>query len=57
MDRTLAIFGTLAVALPSPPLPSPPLATAQKLVKGGIGIDGDMEVPCGDRSLGTIALS
>lgn len=40
-----------------PPLPSPPLATAQKLVKGGSGIVGDMEVSCVDRSLGTIALS
>lgn len=52
MNRTLAIFGMLAIALPSPPL-----ATAQKLVKGGSGIDGDMEVPCGNRSLGTMALS
>ena len=50
MNRTRASLGMLAIALP----PSP--ATAQKLVKGVIGIDGDMEVPCGDRSLGTIAL-
>ena len=52
MNRTLAIFGMLAIALPSRPH-----ATAHKLVKGGSGIDGDMEVPCGDRSLVTIALS
>lgn len=50
MNRTLAILGMLAIPLP----PSP--ATVQKLFKGGIGIDGDMEVPCGDRSLKTIAL-
>jgi len=50
MNRTPASLGMLAIALPTLP------ATAQKLVKGGIGIDGDMEVPCGDRSLGTITL-
>ena len=52
MSRTFASLGMLAIALPSPPL-----ATVQKLVKGGSGIDGDMEVPCVDRALGIIALS
>lgn len=47
MNRILASLGMLAIALPSP----------QKLVKGGNGIVGDMEVSCVDRSLGTIALS
>jgi hypothetical protein len=51
MNRTLASLRMLAITLPSPPL-----ATAQKLVEGGSGIVGDMEVPCVDRSLGTIAL-
>ena len=48
MNRTLAILGMLAiVATP---------AAAQKLGKGGIGIDENTEVPRCDRALGTIAL-
>jgi hypothetical protein len=48
MYRTLAIMGMLAiVATP---------ATAQKLGKGGIGVDETTEVPRCDRPLGTIAL-
>jgi curli biogenesis system outer membrane secretion channel CsgG len=48
MKRTVAILGMLAVATSS--------ASAQKLGKGGIGIDENTEVPRCDRSLGTIAL-
>ncbi len=48
MNRTLAIIGMLAiVATP---------ATAQKLSKGGIGVDETTEVPRCDRPLGTVAL-
>jgi hypothetical protein len=48
MKRTLAILGMLAIAATP--------ATAQKLGKGGIGIDENTEVPRCGRPLGTIAL-
>ena len=48
MYRTLAIIGMLAIAATP--------ATAQKLGKGGMGVDETTEVPRCARSLGTIAL-
>ena len=48
MYRTIAIVGMLAAAATS--------ASAQKMGKGGIGIDETIEVPRCDRSLGTVAL-
>ena len=48
MYRTLAIIGMLAIAATP--------ATAQKLGKGGMGVDETTEVPRCDRPLGTIAL-
>ncbi len=48
MYRTIAIVGMLAAAATS--------ASAQKMGKGGIGIDETTEVPRCDRSLGTVAL-
>lgn len=48
MYKTIAIVGMLAAAATS--------ASAQKMGKGGIGIDETTEVPRCDRSLGTVAL-
>lgn len=48
MYRTIAIVGMLAAAATS--------ASAQKMGRGGIGIDETTEVPRCDRSLGTVAL-
>lgn len=48
MYRTLAIIGMLAIAAAP--------AAAQKLGKGGMGVDETTEVPRCDRPLGTIAL-
>lgn len=48
MYRMIAIVGMLAAAATS--------ASAQKMGKGGIGIDETTEIPRCDRSLGTVAL-
>ena len=48
MQKMIAAFGLIALTIAP--------AMAQKMGKGGIGIDETTEVPRCDRSLGTVAL-